>query len=354
MIRAVVPPPPLPRRVRPVRTPPPFAAAPLTGARVCVTVPARDEADQIGELLAALAGQTVGGFETLILANDCADDTAAAARRRGRRLGLAIHVAEVRLPPGAAHVGTARRALGEAALDRFRRGGVRGGVVLTTDADTRPDRGWVAANLAAVAAGADCVCGRVKTVPVDPGDAAGKRAAAGHALRVRHRRLVDRLACLLNPDPADPWPRHHDEAGASLAMTAAMLVRCGGIPAAASSEDVALVNAVRRAGGTVRHDPRVSVRTSRRRDGRCPGGLADLLSRLAEGRAPADLLAEDPRVLARRLRLGGPAADDGTTPRVPLAVAVRWLCEAVAGSRSPGGGANFSARYETRSNTSIR
>ena len=302
---------------------------PAVGLTACVCVPAKDESDRIGDLLAALAEQTVGGFEVLVLANGCADDTAAVARRAGRRLGLDLHVGEVSFPPHRAHVGTARRALGAAAVRRL----PAGGAMLTTDADTRPAPDWVERNLAALRcplnpAGADCVCGRVKTDAPDPRDPAGRRAAALHALRQRHRRLADRLAWLLAPDPADPWPRHHDEAGASLAVTATMLRRVGGVPAVASSEDVALVAAVRRAGGTVRHDPRVSVRTSRRRDGRCPGGLADLLNRLARGERPADLLVEDPRALARRLRSGGLIADAGG-PRVPLPEAVRWLCGAV-------------------------
>ena len=310
-----------------------FPEPPAVGLAVCVCVPAKDEGERLGDLFDALAGQAVGGFEVLILANNCADDTAAVARRRSRRLGGGVHIAEVTLPPGRAHVGTARRLLGEAALARFRLAGATGGAVLTTDADTRPAPGWVAANLAALRSaanpgGADCVCGRVKADPVPPGDEAGRRAAARHGLRVRHRRLADRLACRLSPDPADPWPRHHDEAGASLAVTAEMLRRVGGVPAVRSSEDVALVAAVRRAGGTVRHDPRVWVRTSRRRDGRCPGGLADLLNRLAADEDPADLLAEDPRALERRLRSGGPAADAGG-PRVPLPDAVRWLARRV-------------------------
>ena len=328
-------------RARRARRAGPFAGAPPARCAAVVCVPAKDEERGVGDLFAALARQTRRDFEVLLLANNCRDDTAAAARFHARRLGLRAAVAEARLPRRAAHVGTARRLLGRAAVGRFAAAGVAGGVVLTTDADTRPEPGWLAANLAAIAAGADCVCGRVKTDPPDLGDAAGRRAGAAHALRQRHRRLADRLACLLAPDPADPWPRHHDEAGASLCVTADVLDRCGGVPAVGCSEDVALVAAVRRAGGTVRHDPRVAVRTSRRRDGRCPGGLADLLNRLADGRAPADLLVEDPRCLDRRLRAGGPAADDGTTPRVPLDRAVEWLCEAVRG------------RYR-RSNTSSR
>ena len=312
-----------------------FPEPPPAGSAAIVCVPAKDEAGRIGDLLDALARQSVGGFETLILANNCTDDTAAVARRHGRRSGLAVRVAEVALPAPVAHVGTARRLLGGAALARLDALGIAGGAMLVTDADTRPAPDWVAANLAALRspenpAGADCVCGRVKTEPAVPADEEGRRAAAWHALRVRHRRLADRLAALLIPDPSDPWPRHHDEAGASLAVTAAMLRRCGGVPAAAVSEDVALVDAVRRVGGRVRHDPRVWVRTSRRRDGRCPGGLADLLARLADGRSPGDFLVEDPRRLERRLLAGERPFPAGGEPQVPVGEAVRWLAERIA------------------------
>lgn len=270
-----------------------------------MTVPTKDEAEGIGDLLNALARQTIGGFEVLMLANNCVDDTAAAGRWHARRLGLPVRVAEITLPAPHDHVGTARRRLAGEAVRRL----PPGGAVLTTDADTRPTPDWIERTLAAIRSptnptGADCVCGRIKTDPADPADDDGRRAAAWHTLRIRHRRLADRLAALLDPDPHDPWPRHHDEAGRA-SRSPPPLVACGGAPAAPCSEDVALVAAVRRVGGTVRHDPRVSVRTSRRRDGRCPGGLADLLSRLAAGDVPTDFLVEDPRRLARRLAARG-------------------------------------------------
>ena len=277
-----------------------------------MTVPARDEAGQIGGLIAALAAQRTPilrglpvRWEVLILANGCTDDTAAVARRAARRWILPVRVAEVSFHASEAHVGTARRLLARAAVAHLTHGGRRtsgGGIVLTTDADTRPDPGWLAENVAAVAAGADLVTGRVLVRPPDPTDPADVRAAAWHGLRVRHRRMADRLAALLDPDPHDPWPRHHDEAGASLAVTVAALRAAGGVPAVRHSEDRALVAAVRRCGGRVRHAPRVRVWTSRRRAGRCPGGLADLLARLADGRDAADGLVEDPRLLAARLR----------------------------------------------------
>ena len=377
------PAPAAPRVARSTPGPAFFPAGPVARARpaAVVCVPAKDEAAGLPVLLNALAEQTRRDFEVFVLANNCADGTAAAARRAARELQLPVRVAEVRLPPGAAHVGTARRLLAEAAVARLNPAAPGGGALLTTDADTRPAPGWVAANLAALRSptnpgGADCVCGRVKTDPVAVGDEEGRLAAAWHKLRVRHRRLCDLLAWRLDPDPADPWPRHHDEAGASLALTAAALEAAGGMPAVRSSEDVALVAAVRRSGGVVRHGARVSVRTSRRRDGRCPGGLADLLNRLARGDRPADLLVEDPRALAARLaargRLralwpgrtrgvrtwdaaaaGGPVPghalrrrhaagapfgavvqdfhDAAGAPTVPLDLAVRWLCGAVRG-----------------------
>ncbi|NNJ24300.1 hypothetical protein LzC2_03560 [Planctomycetes bacterium LzC2] len=283
-----------------------------TGPAAVVTVPARDEEENMPPLMEALASQ--GGlagrdfFEVFVLANNCMDRTAAAAQHYGRRAGLVVRTANVSLPADVAHVGTARRLLARAALQRIADDrGPGGGAVLTTDADTKPAVDWVAENLRALREGADCVCGRVLVEAPDPADLIGRRAARWHGLRRRHRRLSDRLAWLIDPEPDDPWPRHTDEAGASLAITAEALRRCGGFPALRCGEDRALADAVRRAGGRVRHDPRVSVRTSRRRDGRCPGGLADLLTRLGSAsssdQSETDRLVEDPRRWERRLHV---------------------------------------------------
>ena len=72
-----------------------------------VVIPARDEAHRIAACLAALAHQTVGpaGFETILVADACSDETEAVAWAAARRLGLALTVLQ---GPGAGS-GPARR-----------------------------------------------------------------------------------------------------------------------------------------------------------------------------------------------------------------------------------------------------
>ena len=76
--------------------------------RAIVVVPARDEAERIGECLHALAAQTVAraSYEVIVVLDGCADATARVVRGLARKLaGLTLGVLE--LPP--VGVGRARR-----------------------------------------------------------------------------------------------------------------------------------------------------------------------------------------------------------------------------------------------------
>jgi hypothetical protein len=261
--------------------PDPFPAPP-DALRAVVAVPAKQEAERLPALIAALADQRdragrrlpPDAFDILLFVNNSADDSAAVARRLQRtHPSLRLHVAEATLPPPDAHVGRARQRVMDWAFGRLLAAGRPRGLVLTTDADTSPAPDWVAQNEAEAQRGADLVGGRVLL-------RAAERAAlapgvrAFYLLDVGYRRLLERLADLYCPDPHDPFPRHHQHYGASLAVSAAAYAAAGGLPAARSSEDLALVRAVETAGGRVRHSDRVRVYTSTRRDGRAAGGLA--------------------------------------------------------------------------------
>ena len=119
-------------------------------------------------------------------------------------------------------------------------------------------------------AGADAVGGRILT------------RAANPACPVRRCQLLDatyhvlrsQLEHLLDPDEADPWPRHHQHFGASLAVTAAGYRQVGGLPAVPYLEDEALFRALRRHDLRVRHSPQVRVYTSDRQQGRVAVGLS--------------------------------------------------------------------------------
>ena len=152
------------------------------------------------------------------------------------------------------------------------------GVLLTTDADGQVDPDWLAANLQCLADGADAVAGWVDLHPIEWG-AIPRALHEDDARECAYDRLCDEIHGLLDPDPADPLPRHTQHSGASIAVTAAAFARCGGVPAIPSGEDRALIAALRRVDARIRHAPEVHVSVSGRTEGRSEGGMADTIRR---------------------------------------------------------------------------
>jgi len=97
-------------------------------------------------------------------------------------------------------------------------------------------------------------------------------------LDIGYRRALEELRSLYAPEAHDPFPRHHQHFGGSLAVIAAAYAQAGGMPLKRSSEDVALYRAIVQSGGRFRHSHRVRVYTSARVVGRAEGGLADAIS----------------------------------------------------------------------------
>jgi GT2 family glycosyltransferase len=279
--------------------PPPHRAL-----RASIIIPAKDEAASLPATLAALAAQVdlqgqpwpANSFEVIVLANNCHDATADVVRAQARRFPN-LHVAELCLPPAQAHVGRARRLLMDEACARLEQVGQPGGLILSTDADTQVAPSWLACNLAAMAAGAEAVGGRILTRPDEPRALpvvrrTQLRDAAYYLLRAR-------LESQLDPDPADPWPRHHQHFGASLALRARTYRRVGGLPEVRFLEDEALWQALRRHDVPVRHCPAVRVFTSGRHEGRVEVGLSWQLRQWATlHQQQAEPLVECPTELA--------------------------------------------------------
>ncbi|MEO6363895.1 MAG: glycosyltransferase family A protein [Caldimonas sp.] len=282
--------------------------APDPGLRAVVVVPARNEAAHLPMSLAALARQVDASgkpldrtsFEVVVFANNCDDESASSARRfADRHPELRLHVVEATLAPPQANIGFVRRQLMDEAARRLESIARHDGAILSTDADTRVAPDWLAATWAELDKGADAVGGRILT------DASVHPSAS--ALRIRridaaHALLRSRLASLLDPEPFDPWPRHHQHFGASLAVTARAYRLAGGVPDVPYLEDDALVRALERAGMRVRRSPHVRVVTSSRLDGRAAVGLSWQLRQWAE--APPDHsgpLVESPLRYARAL-----------------------------------------------------
>ena len=268
-----------------------------------VAVPARNEQDRLPHLLAGLARQTVASttkrLRVVVVLNNT-DDGSRAVIEAGRHHhpNLDIEFSEVTYPPALAHVGSARRAAMERALQWL--DGDDQGVLLTTDADAVPAVDWVERNLAAIATGADLVGGRIF------GDAE-EEAALGPGFLDRARKiarygqLCDQLTAQLDPIAHDPWPRHQDHTGASLAVRAAVYRAVGGMPALPFREDLGFVNRVVGAGYRLVHPQDVQVTVSARLKGRAPGGMADCIADwVAADARQAPIMVAAPAATARR------------------------------------------------------
>ncbi len=284
---------------------------PHPDCRFIVGIPARDEAERIGACLDSFAAQRRRGgrefpraaFEVIVLANNCADATADAARgAAARHPGLRVHVVEAQLPAAAAHVGTARRWLMDVACRRLAHElGRPGGIVATTDADARVSPTWLDATEREVARGAEAVGGYIRACPRELAALPAELRRFGQQV-TEYNFLAARLEARLDPDPHDPWPRHFHHNGASLAATARTCARVGGMPALPALEDMAFHAALARHDVAFRHSPAVRVIASARTTGRTPRGMAvtiaEWISALRSGRPPC--LVESAAALERR------------------------------------------------------
>lgn len=238
--------------------------------RVVVAVPARNEAAWIevclARLLAMERDDRIASLRIVVLANNCIDDTA----ERARRLGGDVEVVAMRLDADQAHAGGARRAAFEAAAALLHS---PEDLLLTTDADTHVASDWLLRTLDHVDAGYDAVAGlaRLKGAELRGLDPAHR---ARLALLRRYYAALDALRAGRSDEA---WPHHFYEGGASMALTLGCYARIGGAPAPPVGEDKALFQAVRAAGGRVRHPIDVKVFTSCRLAGRAVGGTSDTL-----------------------------------------------------------------------------
>lgn len=251
---------------------------------VAVCVPARNEAQRLPALLAALADQSVSfPVNVALCINNSTDGSeqevaAAVGRARGR---LRVRISRQEFPPDLAHAGSARRAAMNLAADWL---GDQHALLVSTDADCRPPPHWLAENLAT--AKPMCIVGG--RIELD-------EAEAEHwpSLFMMRRRFDDywhrvrEIEDEVDPLPWDLPPRHGDHTGASLALTVGLYRAAGGVPLVPSGEDRALVAAAMAAGGRLVHPPEVWTRASARPDGRASGGMADEMERwLATGASP--------------------------------------------------------------------
>lgn len=249
-------------------------------ARLCVCVPARNEADRLPVLLKAIAQQDFPGVIPVVIAINNTTDNSLDVLKRCRadyqgRLG--IDVTNVRFAPDEAHAGSARGL----AMDRGAKllGDEDTAILVSTDADARPPATWLTAIAAAIARGVDLVGGRIV---IDPDEPLPVRAAILRDAMERYWEQVRAIEDAIDPVAWDLPPRHGDHTGASLAITLRAYRTAGGVPRIASGEDRALVMAALARGAKLAHPCDVWVNVSPRRDGRAAGGMAADIGRLVE------------------------------------------------------------------------
>jgi Glycosyltransferase like family 2 len=269
-----------------------------------VAVPARNEARRLPLLIRALSQQTwlrVGGrqLNVTIAVNNCDDDSMDVARAEASfHPNLSVNLINVNFPEHAAHVGSARRFAAETALAASKHSC---SVLMTTDADAVPEPSWVENNLRAIEGGADAVGGFISA---DEREVAllGPKVRRRAARHLYYAKLADQLGALLDPLEYDPWPRHQDHTGASLAVRADVYGKVGGIPPLAFREDIAFVERIRAAGYRLRHALDVRVRVSARLDGRAQNGMSDCLKRWIRAESEGEHHSvEAPQAILERL-----------------------------------------------------
>lgn len=262
---------------------PRLVAAPIKPECIAtVVLPVRDEESHLSANLESLAHQTdTRGrlfrpelFEIIIFANNCSDRSANIARLwRRKNQRLTIHVVEADICPENSNIGFVRKWMMDEAYRRLIKNNRGGGVILTTDADTRVAPDWLAANLLEIKNGADAVGGRI-LISAEELKKMPSAARRFHLYDTVYRLLATEVEACLDFIAHDFLPRHHQHFNASFAVTTEAYRRAGGVPPVRFLEDVALYHALLRVDARFRHSPLVRVWTSGRECGRTEAGLS--------------------------------------------------------------------------------
>ncbi len=254
--------------------------------QACVVVPARNEEELLPSALRSLAEQrTADGkllpheiYEVILLINNTTDRSAQIATSF-RRLypTFRLHVIERVFARSHAHIGHVRRLLMDEACRRLEAVVGTRPAILSTDADSQVAPNWISANLNELANGAEAVGGRIVVLPCEQ-DLLDPATRTLHRYDHVYRRLVSWTEHRFDPEPHDPWPRHHHHYGASLAVTPETYKAAGRLPPRRFFEDLAFHDALVQRDVRLRHSNRVKVFTSARLSGRARFGLSRQLS----------------------------------------------------------------------------
>ena len=258
------------------------AKVPANSLKISVVVPARNEARNMRKTLDALRLQTDTcgkplsslDYEVLLLANNCDDQTFEIAKNYQQKYPeFALHVAEIKLPPSKANIGFVRRLLMDEAYRRLTAAGNSNGIIASTDGDTFVDTCWIYHILQEIEKGCDAVGGRILTY------SNRKKARLYHLRDVAYRSLLARAEAMIDPEEHDPWPRHYQYFGASMAVTCPVYQQVGRLPTLPFLEDNAFHQALQRMDVRIRKTPAVKAYTSTRMSGRVKVGFSEQLRR---------------------------------------------------------------------------
>lgn len=258
------------------------AAAPSKILKVSVIVPAQDEAQNIKKTLDALRLQTddQGTFlnpqlyEVLLLVNNSCDQTFEIVKFYQQQFpAFPLHLANVQLPPEKANIGFVRRLLMDEAYQRLCLNTDNEGIIASTDGDTQVDCCWIFHIMKEISNGCHAVGGRILTHK-------NKSISRLFHLRdVAYRSLLAQAEAILDPEEHDPWPRHYQYFGASMAVTCAIYQQVGRLPQVPFLEDSAFHQALQRMDVRIRKTPAVKVYTSTRMNGRVEIGFSEQLKK---------------------------------------------------------------------------
>ena len=251
---------------------------PHPALKASVVVPARNEEALVGSCLEALAEQegiSPEEYEVLLVLDRRTDKTEARARDIAEaHPHLELHFLD---GPGKGS-GHARRMGMELASARLLSLGRPGGLIASTDADTVVAPDWLAAQLRAVSRGALAIGGRIELAegPLP------KSISRWHTERGRRR-----YESLLSEPQQLGKTEHWQFSGASLALTAEVYRKIGGLEPRVALEDEHLEAVLRQHGVPIERLLSVRVTTSARLEGRAKEGLArDLAAAVAKLRDP--------------------------------------------------------------------
>lgn len=242
------------------------AAAHKEPRLIGIVVPAKNEAELIGDCLLAL--ERAADHRSLdnlpvrivLVLDSCSDASEAAAFPAGRRASNRLEI----LYSAAGNVGAARRS-GFAHLLSTTPGTAPEEIWLaSTDADSQVPADWLARQLAWRREGVEAIAGTVELIE-DSDDRAGE-------LRRRYESFVA---------PLGRSDNHRHVHGANMSFSADAYLRAGGFAEVATGEDHLLWAALAAAGARQLAVGGIPVRTSGRLAGRAPDGFAVLLADLA-------------------------------------------------------------------------